>query len=85
MPHDDEAIRALRRSIIAKQAAEADARLVASFEAMTLRELSDWVVANNRGMFDPGEFPPVDDLTDEEEAAAREEYESLADQILHGV
>ena len=82
MTDDDEAIRALRRSIIAEQAAQADSLY---FEEMTLRELSDWVVANNRGMFDPGEFPPVDDLTDEEEAAAREEYESIADQILHGV
>lgn len=79
---DDETIRALRRSIIAKQAAQADALF---FEAMTLRELSDWVVANNRGMFDPGEFPSVDDLADDEEAAAREEYESMADQLLHGV
>lgn len=81
---DDDAIRALRRSIIAKQASEADARISASFAAMTLRELSDWVAANNRGMFDPGEFPAVDELTDEEEAAAREEYEAMADQILHG-
>jgi hypothetical protein len=52
------------------------------FSNMTLRELADWVAANNCGLFDPGEFPSVDDLTDDEEAAAREEYESLADEIL---
>jgi len=50
--------------------------------AMTLRELADWVALNNRGLFDPGEFPSVDDLTDDEEAAAREEYEAMADEIL---
>jgi hypothetical protein len=49
---------------------------------MTLRELSDWVAANNRGLFDTGEFPAVDDLTDEEELVAREEYEAMADEIL---
>jgi hypothetical protein len=51
--------------------------------AMTLRELANWVEANNRGTFDSGEFPSVDDLTDDEEAAAREEYEAMFDQILH--
>jgi len=50
--------------------------------AMTLRELADWVAANNRGLFDTGEFPAIDDLTDDEEAAAREEYEAMADEIL---
>jgi hypothetical protein len=40
---------------------------------MTLRELADWVAKHNRGLFDAGEFPAVDDLTDEEELAAREE------------
>ena len=73
MTHDDDV-----------QAAEIAARISASFSSMTLRELSDWVAANNRNMFDSGEFPAVDDLTDAEEAAARDEYESLADQILHG-
>jgi hypothetical protein len=52
------------------------------FSNMTLQELSDWVVANNRGLFDPGEFPSVDDLTDDEELAAREEYEAMLDEIL---
>jgi hypothetical protein len=52
------------------------------FSTMTLRELSDWVAANNRGLFDTGEFPAVDDLTDEEEIDAREEYEAMADEIL---
>ncbi len=50
--------------------------------AMTLRELADWVAKHNHGLFDPGEFPAVDDLTDEEELVAREEYEALADEIL---
>lgn len=49
---------------------------------MTLRELADWVAKNNNGLFDAGEFPAVDDLTDEEEFAAREEYEAMADEIL---
>lgn len=49
---------------------------------MTLRELAQWVAANNRGLFDPGEFPAIDDLTDEDELAAREEYEAMADEIL---
>jgi hypothetical protein len=49
---------------------------------MTLRELADWVAKNNNGLFDPGEFPAVDDLTDEEELAAREEYEAITDEIL---
>jgi hypothetical protein len=46
------------------------------FSNMTLRELSDWVARNNHGLFDTGEFPAVDDLTDEEE------YEAMADEIL---
>lgn len=54
-----------------------------AFHLMTLRELSDWVAAHNDGLYDTGEFPAVDDLTDEEEAAAREEYESMADDILY--
>jgi hypothetical protein len=53
-----------------------------AIHAMTLRELSDWVVANNNGLFDSGEFPAIDDLDDDEEAAAREEYEAMADEIL---
>jgi hypothetical protein len=52
------------------------------FSNMTLRELSDWVARNNHGLFDTGEFPAVDDLTDEEEIDAREEYEAMADEIL---
>lgn len=53
-----------------------------AFHAMTLRELSDWVAANNNGLFDSGEFPSVDDLDDDDEAAAREEYEAMADEIM---
>ena len=53
-----------------------------AFHSMTLRELSDWVSANNNGLFDTGEFPAVDDLSDDEEVAAREEYEAMADEIL---
>lgn len=49
---------------------------------MTLRELADWVSANNNDLFDTGEFPAIDDLDDDEEVAAREEYESMADDIL---
>jgi hypothetical protein len=49
---------------------------------MTLRELAQWVAANNRGLFDPGEFPAIDDLTDEDELAAREEYEAMADELI---
>ena len=55
------------------------------FSIMSLRELSDWVAANNRGLFDTGEFPSVDDLDEEEEIDAREEYEYMADEILMGV
>lgn len=53
-----------------------------AFHTMTLRELADWVAANNNGLFDTGEFPAVDDLDDDDEVAAREEYESMADEIL---
>jgi hypothetical protein len=53
-----------------------------TFHNMTLRELADWVSANNNDLFDTGEFPAIDDLEDEEEVAAREEYESMADDIL---
>ncbi len=49
---------------------------------MTLRELADWVENNNNGLFDTGEFPSVDDLTDEEELVAREEYEAMADELI---
>lgn len=49
---------------------------------MTLQELSDWVTANNNGLFDTGEFPAVDELDDDEELDAREEYESMADEIM---
>lgn len=54
------------------------------FHLMALRELAAWVTAHNGGMFDPGEFPAIDDLDDDEESAAREEYESMADQIYYG-
>lgn len=53
-----------------------------SFETMTLRELAAWVSANNEDTFDTGEFPAVDDLSDDEEIMAREEYEAMADEIL---
>jgi hypothetical protein len=55
-----------------------------AFHAMTLRELADWVAAHNNGLFDTGEFSAVDDLEDDEEAAARDEYESMADEIFYG-
>ena len=53
-----------------------------AFHNMTLRELSDWVAANNNGLFDTGEFPAIDDLNDDEAIAAREEYEAMADDIV---
>ena len=53
-----------------------------TFHNMTLRELADWVSANNNDLFDTGEFPAIDDLNDDEEIAAREEYESMAEDIL---
>ena len=43
-----------------------------TFYTMTLRELAEWVTANNDGLFDTGEFPAIDDLNDDEEIAARE-------------
>ena len=49
---------------------------------MTMQELCDWVAAHNNGLFDSGEFPAVDDLDDDEELAAREEYEGMADEIM---
>lgn len=55
----------------------------ADFYSMTLHELSSWVVRNNtiRGvtMFD--ELPGVDELDDDEETAARDEYEAMAEQL----
>ncbi len=53
------------------------------FSRMTLRDLADWVAANNNGMYDPGEFPAIDELEDDEEAAAREEYEAMAEDIFY--
>lgn len=53
------------------------------FSRMTLRELATWVAANNNGLYDSGEFPAVDDLSDADEIEAREEYEAMADEILH--
>lgn len=50
---------------------------------MTLAELAAWVTTHNNGMFNAGDFPAIDELTDDEVAAAREEYESMADQIAH--
>jgi hypothetical protein len=61
---------------------EANKSAVPAFYAMTLRELAAWVTTNNAGLFDSGEFPTVDDLTDDEADAAREEYEAMADEIL---
>lgn len=55
-----------------------------AFHAMTLRELAAWVAAHNHGAFDSGEFPAIDDLEDDEEAAAREEYEAMADELFYG-
>ena len=57
------------------------------FYEMTLRELAAWVEQNNTNaagddIFCTGEFPSVDDLSDEEEQAAREEYESMAEEIV---
>ena len=58
-----------------------------SLYKMTLRDLAAWVEQNNADaagepIFCTGEFPAVDDLTDEEEIAAREEYESMAEEIV---
>jgi hypothetical protein len=52
------------------------------FCSMSLRQLADWVAANNDGLYDTGEFPAVDDLDDDGEAGAREEYEAMAEDIL---
>jgi hypothetical protein len=49
---------------------------------MSLRGLADWVALNNNGLYDTGEFPAIDDLDDDDEAAAREEYEAMAEDIL---
>jgi hypothetical protein len=46
-----------------------------------LDELAAWCIANNHGVWDDGDFPATDDLTNEEAQAAREEYESMADEI----
>jgi hypothetical protein len=54
-----------------------------TFSGMTLRELADWVIVNNNGMFDPGGFPDVDDYEDDEEEAIWEEYEAMAYEILN--
>ena len=51
------------------------------FYEMTLDELSAWVSKHNHDMFD--ELPSVDELDDEEAEEAREELESMADQIWH--
>ena len=52
-----------------------------AIHAMTIGELAAWVAANNNGLFDTGEFPAIDELDDDEEAAAREEYEAMAEEI----
>ena len=52
-----------------------------NFTHMSLRELAEWVALNNNGLYDTGEFPAIDDLDDDEEAAVREEYEAMADDI----
>ncbi len=54
---------------------------MANFAAMTLKQLADWVAANNNGTFDTGDFPAIDELNDEEEKTAREEYEAMAEEI----
>ena len=53
------------------------------FEQMSLQELSDWVVKNNDGFFDEGDFPSIEDLDDEEEVSVRDEYEWMADEIFY--
>lgn len=52
-----------------------------AFYAMSLQELAAWVIANNNGFFDTGDFPATDDLDDDEQTAAREEYEGMAEEI----
>ena len=52
-----------------------------AIHAMTIGELAAWVAANNNGLFDTGEFPAIDERDDDEEAAAREEYEAMAEEI----
>lgn len=73
--------RAMLAHSVKQAAAPAEQPAAPAFHAMTIRTLSDWCSANNNGLFDTGEFPGVDDLTDDEETAAREEYESMAHQI----
>ncbi len=53
------------------------------FTRMSLRELAEWVALNNDGLYDTGEFPSIDDLDDDDEAAAREEYEAMAEDIFY--
>lgn len=53
-----------------------------AFYEMTLNELASWVAANNNGLFDTGDFPATDDLDDDEQKAARDEYEGMADEII---
>lgn len=53
-----------------------------AFHAMTLDELSAWVTANNVLEFDS---VCVDELTDDEADAAREELESNADELFHAL
>lgn len=50
-----------------------------AFYAMTLEQLAAWVAANDRLGFD--ELPGIDELSDEEQVTAREDYESAAEEI----
>ena len=52
-----------------------------AFYAMSLDELSSWVAEHNDDYFDC--IPTVEELDDDEMAEAREELESMADQIWH--
>ena len=46
-----------------------------------LDKLAAWCLANNNDLFDTGDFPSTDELTMEEQAEAREEYNAIADEI----
>jgi len=50
-----------------------------AFYKMSLQELSKWVYDNDCLGFDI--FPATDGLDDDEQIAAREEYESMAEEI----
>jgi hypothetical protein len=53
-----------------------------AFHSLHIDDLVKWVRDNNRDLFDLSELPSLsDDDTDEELQAAREEYESVAEEI----